>query len=344
MVRKFYLTFILVFLLSVSAFSLSQDEKNNIQIFKRASPSIVFVTTSEVREDFFSLNVYERPRGAGTGFIWDRRGIIVTNFHVINGASKVYVTLANQKRYSARVIGRDPDKDLAVLKIDNFSSNLASLPLGNSNDLQVGRKVLAIGNPFGLDTTLTTGVISALGREIASENGRKIRGLIQTDAAINPGNSGGPLLDSKGRVIGVNTAIYSPTGGNVGIGFAIPISTVKKIIPQLIQNGKVIRPAIGIAAMPDYWLKRFNLTGVGIMNVDPRMPAGRAGLKGAKRNQFGDIVLGDVITEVNGVKLKSIDDLLHELEGYQIGKSVTLTIIRNNRIKKVKMKLSKYDS
>ncbi len=215
------------------------DEKSTISLFKQASPSVVHITAITVQRDFFSLNLYQIPEGTGSGFVWDTNGNIITNFHVIQNADAAQVTLADQSAWKARRVGAAPDKDLAVLRIDAPANRLKAIPLGTSKDLQVGQRVFAIGNPFGLDQSLTTGVISALGREIESVTRRPIQGVIQTDAAINPGNSGGPLLDSAGRLIGVNTAIYSPSGGSAGIGFAIPADTVNRIVPELIRYGKI---------------------------------------------------------------------------------------------------------
>jgi S1-C subfamily serine protease len=220
---------------------LAADELANIEVFKRLSPSVVHITTLEVARDFFSRSVQQVPRGTGTGFVWDSQGHVVTNFHVIQGGDAARVTLADQSTHRATLVGAFPDRDLAVLKINLPRERLHPIPVGTSRDLQVGQKVYAIGNPFGLDQTLTTGIVSALNREIDSVNQRTIRGVIQTDAAINPGNSGGPLLDSAGRLIGVNTAIYSPSGGSAGIGFAIPVDEVNRIVPRLIKEGRITR-------------------------------------------------------------------------------------------------------
>src|SRR5688572_23466212 len=228
--------------------ALSPDEVNNINVFKAASPSVVNITTLAVARDAFSMNVQQVPRGTGTGFVWDERGYIVTNFHVVQEASGARVTLADQTSYRAQLVGVFPDRDLAVLKIDAPRQKLPPLAIGSSKELAVGQKVYAIGNPFGLDQTLTTGVVSALDREIDSVNQRTIRGVVQTDAAISPGNSGGPLLDSAGRMIGVNTAIYSMSGSSAGIGFAIPIDEVNRIVPRLIRDGRMVRPALGVVA------------------------------------------------------------------------------------------------
>jgi S1-C subfamily serine protease len=225
---------------------LLSDEKSTITLFRQASPSVVNITAIGVERDLFTLNLYQIPQGTGSGFVWDTNGDIITNFHVIQQADAAQVTLADQSNWKARIVGVAPDKDIAVLRIDAPANRLRPIPIGTSKDLQVGQSVFAIGNPFGLDQTLTTGVISALNREIESVTRRPIQGVIQSDAAINPGNSGGPLLDSAGRLIGVNTAIYSPSGTSAGIGFAIPVDIVNRIVPELIRSGKVTRPGLGI--------------------------------------------------------------------------------------------------
>ncbi|MDE1948336.1 MAG: trypsin-like peptidase domain-containing protein, partial [Burkholderiales bacterium] len=259
--------------------ALLPEEQNNIEVFRRISPSVVHITTLEVQRDFFSLNTQQVPSGTGTGFVWDDEGHIVTNFHVIQGASAARVTLADQTTHKASLVGAFPDRDLAVLKIDAPRDKLPPIPLGSSRDLVVGQKVYAIGNPFGLDQTLTTGIVSALNREIDSFNQRTIRGVIQTDAAINPGNSGGPLLDSAGRLIGVNTQIASPSGASAGIGFAIPVDEVNRIVPRLIRDGRFVRPSLGISAGPPSLQKALGVPkGVVLVQVVPNGPAARAGL------------------------------------------------------------------
>jgi S1-C subfamily serine protease len=254
------------------------EEQAQIDVFKRSSPSVVHITTLETQRDLFSLNVQQVPRGTGTGFIWDDRGHIVTNFHVIQGGSGARVTLSDQSTHRATLVGAFPDRDLAVLKIELPAAKAPPIAVGSSRDLVVGQKVYAIGNPFGLDQTLTTGILSALNREIESVNQRTIRGVIQTDAAINPGNSGGPLLDSAGRLIGVNTAIYSPSGASAGIGFAIPVDEVNRIVPRLIRDGRFVRPALGVTAGPVGLQRALNLPkGVALVQVANNSPASRAG-------------------------------------------------------------------
>jgi S1-C subfamily serine protease len=317
----------------------TDDEKNNISVFENASPSVVFVTNTQLKRRRFSLNVMEIPRGSGSGFIWDDTGLIVTNFHVIYGANKIMITLQSNNTYEATVVGSAPEKDIALLKIDAPSEELKPLPLGNSTSLAVGRKVLAIGNPFALDTTLTVGVISALGREIKSITNRTIKNVIQTDAAINPGNSGGPLLDSQGKLIGVNTAIYSPSGASAGIGFAIPVNAVKVIIPQLISHGKLIRPVLGIETLTDYWTRRLRVKGVAILSVREGLPADKAGMIGVREDQLGNIHLGDVIIAINGESVTNEDSLLSQLEQYKPDDAVEVTTLRDEEIHKYEVTL-----
>lgn len=318
----------------------TDDETNSMQVFSAASPAVVNVTSTTLRRSLFSLNVQEIPRGSGTGFVWDSSGLIVTNFHVIAGAQRLTVSLQDRSEYSADVIGVAPEKDLAVLRLLDPPQDLVTLPLGDSSELAVGRKVLAIGNPFGLDTTLTTGVVSALGREIRAPSNRRIRGVIQTDAAINPGNSGGPLLNSLGQLIGVNTAIFSPSGASAGIGFAIPVNTVRDVVPQLISYGRMLRPIMGLELASDGWVRRYAIDGLPIVRVFPDLPADRAGLRGAFRNARGDIVLGDVITAIDGQSVRSNDDYLSILEKRKAGQAITVTVRRGEEERKVEVTLS----
>lgn len=311
---------------------LTNDEQNNISVFKSASPSVVFVTNTQLRRQRFSLNVMEIPRGSGTGFIWDESGLIVTNFHVVQGANKITIELQSNKSYQATVVGSAPEKDIALLKIDAPNEDLQPLPLGDSASLAVGRKVLAIGNPFALDTTLTVGVVSALNREIKSITNRTIKNVIQTDAAINPGNSGGPLLNSNGQLVGVNTAIYSPTGASAGIGFAIPVNAVKVIIPQLIEHGKLIRPVLGIEPLTDYWTRRLRVKGVAILSVREGLPAANAGMVGVREDRRGKIHLGDVIIAINGQNVINEDSLLNQLEHFSPGDTVKITTLKDEKI------------
>ena len=321
---------------------LAADEKSTIEIFQSNSPAVVYITTSALRRDFFSLNVYEIPRGTGSGFIWDQEGHVVTNYHVIEDANRVDVTLSDGTAWQATVVGVSPEKDLAVLLIPAPKANLSPITIGESRNLLVGQKVFAIGNPFGLDHTLTSGIVSALGREIKSVSGQTIRDVIQTDAAINPGNSGGPLIDSAGRLIGVNTAIYSQTGENAGIGFAVPVEVVNRAVPDLIKYGKTIRPGLGVTIANETINSRLKSGGLLIINVQPGSVAAKAGLIGTKR-VLGEIVLGDIIVSINGVTLAKLDDLRHELDQYAIGQEITLGIIRNDQHLQVKVTLEEVD-
>ena len=318
----------------------SSDEENNVEIFRRASPSTVFITNKQLRRDLFTMNVFEIPRGTGSGFIWSRDGIIVTNAHVIQGASSIVVGLSDHSIWEATVVGVAPEKDIAVLKIDAPAEKLPPLPIGKSENLQVGQKVLAIGNPFGLDYTLTTGIVSALGREITSPNGRTIRGVIQTDAAINPGNSGGPLLDSSGRLIGINTAIIGPGGGSAGIGFAVPVNTVRQVVPDLIRYGRIIRPVLGVGIVEDRIARQLGIKGVIVMNVEAGKGAAKAGLTGVKQDRNGRITLGDVIVAVDGSPVETSDDLLTILERHKAGEVVTVKTERRDGSKEFRVRLS----
>jgi len=312
--------------------SLAEDEQNNIAVFKAASVATVHITTLELARNFLSLDVLQVPKGTGTGFIWDERGHVVTNFHVIQGGSAARVTLSDQTTWKAALVGAFPDRDLAVLRIDAPREKLRPIAVGTSKDLQVGQKVYAIGNPFGLDQTLTTGVISALDREIESVTQRAIRGVIQTDAAINPGNSGGPLLDSAGRLIGVNTAIFSPSGAYAGIGFAIPVDEVNRVVPRLIRDGKLVRPALGIQAAPPQLHASLGLPkGVAVLGVVPEGAAEAAGVKAFQRGAAGEIIAGDIITAVGGKQVASLDELLEALERHQPGETVKLTVLREGK-------------
>ena len=310
---------------------ISNDEENNVRIFQEVSPSTVFITTRTRQRNPFSLNVTEIPQGSGTGFMWDQQGHIVTNAHVVEGASSVLVTLFDQSNWDAEIVGLALDKDLAVLRIKAPASLLRPVVLGDSDRLLVGRKVLAIGNPFGLDYTLTTGIISALGREIQSPNRRRISGVIQTDAAINVGNSGGPLLDINGRLIGVNTSIVAPAGGSVGIGFAVPVNTVKMVIPDLIRYGRVRRPALGINILDDTMARRLGIVGVPIYQVQAGSGADQAGLQGVTRHMGGQLALGDIIVAINNQPIRDSSDLLNVLESHEAGDKVTVRLLRNGR-------------
>jgi len=308
---------------------LAADETANIAVFKSVSPSVVNITTLENQRNLFSLDVFQVPKGTGSGFVWDERGLIVTNFHVIQGASVARVTLSDQSEWNAKLVGAFADRDLAVLRIDAPREKLRAIAIGSSRDLVVGQRVYAIGNPFGLDQTLTVGIISALNREIQSVNQRTIRGVIQTDAAINPGNSGGPLLDSAGRLIGVNTAIYSPSGASAGIGFAIPVDEVNRIVPRLIRDGKITRPTFGIqAASPQVHAALRLPKGIAIVGVVARSPAEAAGIKPFLRGAKGEIIAGDIIVAMDGKIITTLDEFLDVLERHSSGDTVAVTVLR----------------
>jgi S1-C subfamily serine protease len=325
---------------------LAADEAATVALFEQAAPSVVYITNLGVRRDLFGLNVLEIPQGTGSGFIWDERGFVVTNFHVLQGAQAAEVRLSDQSSWKAQPVGFAPDQDLAVLKIDVPPGRIKAILVGSSRDLKVGQKVFAIGNPFGLDHTLTTGVISALGREIRSVTGRPIRGVIQTDAAINPGNSGGPLLDSAGRLIGVNTAILSPgsdaraAGTYIGIGFAVPVDAVNRLVPQLISEGRVQRVGIGVQLAPDQTLDRLGLKGALVLDVLPGSPAEQAGIQPTQRDELGRVHLGDVIVAVDGTAVDSADDIGAALEDKAAGTEVRLTIRRGNEQLEVAVRLA----
>jgi S1-C subfamily serine protease len=311
----------------------TDDETNNIDIFKRASASVVNITNSRLVRSPYSLNPQSVPQGSGTGFVWGDEGYIVTNFHVVQQANRVTVTLQNGSTFDARAVGLDPDKDLAVLKIEAEDVELVPVELGDSSLLEVGRKVIAIGNPFGLDTTMTVGIVSALGREIDSVSRRKIRDVIQTDAAINPGNSGGPLLNSLGQLVGVNTAIYSPSGASSGIGFAIPVNTVKRVVPELIAYGRVQTPILGITPVPqpDYYRRLWGIQGVIVMGTVPNTEPALKGMRGLSRSQRGRIQLGDVIVEIDGREITNESDYADVMEEHRPGDIVEVITLRDNQ-------------
>lgn len=319
--------------------ALGASELATISLFEKAAPSVCYITTSNVSRNYWTSDLTEIPRGSGSGFVWDKSGHIVTNFHVIQGADRATVTLANRKSYDAEVVGVYPEKDLAVLRIDVSASILTPIPVGQSGNLRVGQSVYAIGNPFGLDQTLTTGIVSALGREIESVAGVPIRDVIQSDAAINPGNSGGPLLNSSGELIGVNTAIYSPSGASAGIGFSIPVDAVRWIVPELIKYGKVQRPTIGIAVAPQQIVERLGYEGALVMRVEEGSAAERAGIRPTSRNRAGEIVIGDVIVGINNEQIKSSNEIFLVLEKFKPGDVVNLKVLRDGKTSNVQVKL-----
>lgn len=318
---------------------LGADERATMAVFERATKSVVFIANTAIQRDPWSFNLFEVPQGSGSGFIWNKQGHLVTNFHVVYGANSITVTLADRTEYKATLIGADPDHDVAVLQIRAPEEALFPINVGTSQDLHVGQKVLAIGNPFGLDHTLTTGVVSALGRTIKSLSNRMIEGVIQTDAAINPGNSGGPLLDSAGRLIGVNTQIMSPSGAFAGIGFAVPVDTVNRIVPELIKHGKLIRPGLGVSLVPDAMAKRWGIKGLIIGKVSRGSGAEQAGLKGARETATGRVELGDVILAVDGKPVGTLDELMDVMEHHKVNDRVTVEILRGASKERVSVTL-----
>lgn len=311
--------------------NLAEDEKSTIELFENSRDSVVFITTRQRVMDAWTRNIFSVPSGTGSGFIWDDLGHIITNLHVIKGASEATVRLADGRDYKASLVGASPAHDIAVLKIGIGFQRPAPVPLGSSHDLKVGQKVFAIGNPFGLDWTLTTGIVSALDRSLPGSDGRTIDNLIQTDAAINPGNSGGPLLDSAGRLIGINTAIYSPSGASAGIGFSVPVDTVNRVVPQIISRGKYIRPALGITVdgkLNNRLIERLKVSGVVILTISPGSAADLAGLKGATMTPEGNIVANDIIVAVEQKPVDSVEKLLARIDGYKVGDTIQLTVLR----------------
>jgi S1-C subfamily serine protease len=322
----------------------TEEEQRNIRIFREASRSTVYITNVGLRRDRWSFRVYEVPQGSGSGFVWDRDGHVVTNFHVIENSRQLIVTLGRTD-YPAKVVGFAPDKDLAVLKIDAPPEVLVPLEVGSSSDLVVGQRVLAVGNPFGLDQTLTVGVVSALGRELRSRSNRIIRDVIQTDAAINPGNSGGPLLDSRGRLIGVNTAIYSPSGASAGISFAVPVDTVRRLVPQILEYGEPIRAGIGILPLPDHLARQLRVEGVVVRELSGDGPARRAGLIPLRLDRRGGVVAGEAIVAVDGAPVRTLDELQYAFETRGPDAEVTLRLfdLVQETTRDVSVRLSRLD-
>ena len=319
------------------------DEQNNIEVYRTLSPGVVFIHSTSYARDFFGY--VEPQEGSGSGSILDQQGNILTNYHVIEGAQKLSVSIGGKKDYPAMVVGRDPDTDLAVIRLtEKPSGPLTVIPMGDSDKLVVGQKVLAIGNPFGLDRTLTTGVISGLQRPIRARNSRLIEGAIQTDASINPGNSGGPLLDSHGRMIGINSQILSPSGSSSGVGFAVPVSIAKRVVPQLLQSGQVRRPKLGISTRDvAAFRNQVDLPvteGVLIIQVARGSGAANAGLRGMQQTEMGDFELGDIIVGIDNDKVNTSDDLFRVLDKHQIGETVQVAIWRDGRRTSVPVRLT----
>ncbi len=321
---------------------LAAAEKTNIEIFREASPSVVFITSLADRINVWTRDIARIPRGTGSGFLWDRNGHIVTNYHVIEDASAVHIRLNDQRSYKAVFVGASPDHDLAVLRMPQVNDMPAALPIGTSHDLQVGQAMYAIGNPFGLDYTLTTGVVSALNRSLDNENGTAINGLIQTDAAINPGNSGGPLLDSAGRLVGINTAIYSPSGAYAGIGFAVPIDTVNRIVPQLIAHGRYQRPRLGITIddrISEQVTAKAGVEGVVVIGVERGSAAEQAGLRGARIIDGSELLASDIILSIDGEPIEDGEALLDLIERRRVGDSLALRYLRDGVERQVQVTL-----
>ncbi len=319
---------------AVVACALTEDEKNNIELYQKLAPGVVNITSTALEQDFF-FNVVPR-QGAGSGSIIDVRGYILTNHHVIEDARKLEVTLANGKKYSAKLIGSDPDTDVAVIKIEARREDLALIPMGSSDNLKVGQKVIAIGNPFGLGQTLTTGVISMVGRTLRASSGTLVEDMIQTDASINPGNSGGPLIDSSGKMIGINTAIFSPTGASVGIGFAIPIDVARRVVNELIDKGYYSYPWLGailLTLSPNLAeaLKLPVRAGAMVIEANPRSPAAKAGLKGGtSRAQVGNYIVpvgGDIIVNVDGEAVSDADSVIRRIRKSRPGDRVEMELV-----------------
>jgi len=318
-----------------SELELGADERQTIDLFERSRASVVFITTQQQVMNVMTRDVFSVPQGTGSGFVWDHDGHVVTNYHVVREASEALVRLADGRDYKASLVGVSTTHDIAVLKIRVEGAAPPPVPLGTSHDLQVGQKVFAIGNPFGLDWTLTTGIVSALDRSLPEDNGISSEHLIQTDAAINPGNSGGPLLDSAGRLIGINTAIFSPSGASAGIGFSVPVDTVNRVVPQIIRTGRYTRPVLGIQvddAINRQLSLRLKLKGVAILGVARGSPADRAGLEAARMSRNGQIALGDVVVAIDGKAVDSVGKLFARLDDHEVGSTVKLSVQREGEV------------
>ena len=320
--------------------NLLESEKRTIDIYHNVVPSVVNISNIKVADSFFYGKV-EVPQGAGTGFVWDKMGHIVTNFHVVQGGDSFVITFHDSKKqYKAKIVGTAPSKDIAILKLINPPKDLKEIKRGSSKNLLVGQMAIAIGNPFGLDHSISKGIISALGRKIDGVGGVKIHGMIQTDAAINQGNSGGPLINSSGEIIGMNTMIFSTSGSSAGLGFAVPADIINRITPQLITHGKVIRPGLGIGVLEQNIKERFfKREGAAVSFVDPDGAAAKAGLRGMMKDKSGRIYVGDIISAIEGIKVNTKDDIFHELEKYKIGETIKVHYYRDNKHKTTSIKL-----
>jgi S1-C subfamily serine protease len=313
---------------------IAQDEQTTIDIFEKNSPSVVYITTVERVLSLWTRDVREIPQGTGTGFVWDESGRIVTNYHVVEGHNSAKVRLVDQRVFDARVVGVSPEHDLAVLQLQDTADMPPPVQIGSSSDLRVGQKVLAIGNPFGLDHTLTSGIISALQRSLDGEDGASMDGLIQTDAAINPGNSGGPLLDSAGRLIGVNVAIYSPSGASAGIGFAIPVDVVNRVVPRLVKDGRYTRPVLGVAlddAISETINAKLDTQGLLVLRVQPNSPAAQAGIRATQLTDRDELLLGDIVQAIDGQPVSSVNELNKLLDNYPPNSRVRVSLLREGK-------------
>ena len=332
MMTSFSLAALLYAAYAAPAAALQADEQNTIAVFREAAPAVVFVTNVALGQNLY-MDEFAIPQGAGSGFVWDKQGHVVTNYHVVQGGDAFLVTFDDQTQVEAKLVGADPNKDIAVLQVERAGEKLKPILTGSSGKLQVGQQALAIGNPFGLDHSLTKGVISALGRVVQGIGGVTIHDMIQTDAAINPGNSGGPLLDSSGNLIGMNTMIYSRSGSSAGIGFAVPVSFIKRIVPQLIQYGKVIRPGVGITVLTSgqkYYLLG-DQDGVVVDQVTRGGPAAKAGLRGGRHLPGGRYSVGDTIVGIDAHEVKDFDDLYNALDLYNVGETVKVKVLRDGK-------------
>ena len=353
----FFQSLFLVFLgwTPLSLAALLEYEKNNITIYNKVVPSVVNVSTFQKRRTW-EYGTVEVPRGAGSGIVWDGRGHVITNFHVVANALSlkrnrrreargVKVTVSffmDKAQYEAEYVGGEPNKDIAVIKLKTRPRKLVPIKLGTSLGLQVGQGAIAIGNPFGLDHTMTSGIISAIGRQIESIGGAKIRNVIQTDADINPGNSGGPLLNTSGELIGMNTMIVSRSGSSAGLGFAVPVDTIKRIVNEIIRYGEVKRPGLGITLVPDHIKGQFEVKkGIVVGSIQKGGPAEAIGIRGMKQDSWGRIYLGDVITKIDDREVNSFDDIYHVLERYKIGQEVNITYIRSGKKRTGRLRLKK---
>lgn len=342
---RLILTAVFLSLFSLSSFAQSallEVERKTIELYRSALPSVVNVSNIKVAQNFFQ-EATEVPQGAGSGFLWDAQGHVVTNFHVVQGGDSFVVSFHNDpKKYQATLVGAEPKKDIAVLKLKEMPPKIVPIKIGVSKDLAVGQMTFAIGSPFGLEHSLTTGIVSAVGRKIDGIGGVKIHDMIQTDAAINMGNSGGPLLDSSGALIGMNTVIFSTSGSSAGLGFAVPVDTIKMVAPELIKHGKVVRPGMGIGVLDDRLKERLSIRqdgGAVVTFVDKNGPAGKAGLQGMSQDRLGRVFIGDIIEAIDGKPVNGLDDIYHVLENYKIGDTVTLKVYREGKVREVKVKL-----